>query len=104
MNIKDPAFISQKNRNYTFDFGKIQLAVIVKCKNGIPGALCLSQSLVTEDLNVGIESRNPKKDTSNFVIRDCKPSETIFTWSFAFFILKVKFRRMCTVYCCPSVR
>ena len=75
MNIKDPAFISHRDKNNVYNFGKIALSVLVnRCKNsGQNDGVCASESLTLETPSyVGIPSANVTVDTSLFQTRECR--------------------------------
>jgi hypothetical protein len=59
--IKDPSFLSLKNNDFSFYFGKVSIAVLEKCDNN---DLCSSDILKTNENYIGIESKNSSLDSS----------------------------------------
>ena len=59
--IKDPSFLSLKNKDFSFYFGKVSIAVLEKCDNN---DLCSSDILKTNENYIGIESKNSSLDSS----------------------------------------
>ena len=59
--IKDPSFLSLKNKDFSFYFGKVSIAVLDKCDNN---DLCPSEIIKTNEKHIGIESKNPLLDSS----------------------------------------
>ena len=59
--IKDPSFLSLKNKDFSFFFGKVSIAVLEKCDNN---DLCSSDILKTNENHIGIQSEDPLLDSS----------------------------------------
>ena len=64
--IKDPSFLSLKNLDYSFYFGKVSISLLEKCEHN---DLCSNENIKTSDKEIGIRSENPLLDSS-------KPIET----------------------------
>ncbi|CAF0859564.1 unnamed protein product [Brachionus calyciflorus] len=60
--IKDPKFVTQKNKDYTFYFGEISVHILVKCTNDTE--YCKETFIHSNELDVGIKSKNSSVDTS----------------------------------------
>ena len=75
LKIKDPSFISQNDLDYTFNFGKISLRALYTCKdstieNDYFKNVCHSKILTTNQIQVGVRSKNPSISTSMMMIDD----------------------------------
>jgi hypothetical protein len=76
LRIKDPSFVSQKDVNYTFNFGRVSFELLVACsENGNTDnrILCVKKSMGIDFLNVGIKSlRNDVKTSLFNITENCK--------------------------------
>ena len=68
LKIKDPSFVSQHDLEYTFNFGRILLRTLYACKDAsVPNEylknICHSKNLKTNQIQVGVQSKNPSINT-----------------------------------------
>jgi hypothetical protein len=99
LRIKDPSFVSLKNREYAFDFGHVSVAFLFHCNQDNPksaskeNSMCVDETLRSELKPVGIPSLNKSIDTSQAFLKEGNHSKTYLSWHLQIKIQKILINR-----------